>query len=114
MEDKILLKISLISACIGLFILFFIFENSEINVYSIDEINALEENDKIIVFGEVMNLNENDNVASFDISEYKIISQKAVFFKKANESTGLKKGDIVKITGTWYDKKVIIDNFEKI
>jgi hypothetical protein len=113
MKDEILLKISLLTACVGLFMLFLIFYNNEINIYTIEELQELPENEKIIVYGEILNLKENDKVASFEIFEYKMISQEGIMFKKNSESTKLRKGDNVKISGTWYDNKIIIETIDK-
>ncbi|MFT4297716.1 MAG: hypothetical protein ACMXX5_00825 [Candidatus Woesearchaeota archaeon] len=114
MKDELLLKISLLTAWIGLFALFIILQSNEIKVYTIEELDMLEDNEKVAVIGQVRNLNENERAVSFDISEYKIVSQRGIMFKRNNESSGISAGDFVKIKGSWYENRIIIDDIEKI
>jgi len=114
MEDEKLLKISLITACVGLFVLFIIMWFSSEEVYRLEEVEELDENDGLIVYGKVDYVDENDKVRMFEIVEYKKIGQKALLFKENNESTGVEEEDYVRIKGTWYDGKIIIEEIRKI
>jgi len=114
MEDEKLLKVSLVVACSGMFVLFVILEFSEENVYKVEEIGELEDNSEVVVYGKVLSLVDREKVASFDISEQKIIRQKALLFKDSNESVGINEGDYVKLKGSMYKGNVVVNEIEKV
>ncbi len=114
MEDEKLLKISLISACIGIFALFCILYYSSEKVYSVEELKEVDDNTKITVYGLVKGLRETEKIAQIEIIEYRMIKQESLLFKDNNESVSVSEGERVKIKGEMYDGKLIIEKIEKI
>ena len=114
MKDEKLLKISLITTIIGLFALFIISQYQEDEVYRIDEIDKLEDNEKLVTYGKVENIKESEKALNIDITEMKKIRQKAVMFKDSNKSSGVSNGDYIKIKGEKYNGKVIVEDIEVI
>ena len=112
MEDEKLLKMSLIIACSGIFVLFGILEFSDEVIYNVEEVGVLEENSDVVVYGKVLSLVDGEKVASFDISEYKIVRQKALLFKDNNNSVGIESGDYIKLEGSMYNGNIIVDEIE--
>lgn len=109
MEDEKLLKISLITASIGIFLLFFIFQFLDHKTYKLEEVESLDDNEEFYVYGFVERIKETDKVAMLDLVEMKKIKQKAVYFKSENISINITEKDYVKIRGSKYEGKIVID-----
>jgi len=124
MKDKLLLKISLLTSVIGIFILFVFLQYEEVNVLNVtnftDMINSNcdsdsdEYFDNINIIGVVENINENNKTLLIDLVEYKRINQKAIMFKDSSDVIGINDGDIVEVNGNWYNGKLILNNIERI
>lgn len=112
MKDEMLLKMSMITAAIGLFALFLICQFSSEKTYKVDELKSLGENEKITVYATVSGIKENDKVASMRIAG--TVDEDAVLFKKNNESINISINDRVKIKGSWYNNKVVVEDIEKV
>jgi len=115
MKDEKLLKISLITACIGIFLLFVVLINTDEKVYSISEVKELEDNTDIVIYGTIMWSTETDKVLKLSIAEERIIEQDVLMFKDGKEEgEELMQGEIVKIKGQWYNGRIIADQVERI
>lgn len=112
MKDEKLLKISLITTILGLFILFMVSQYQEDKAYRIDEISELDDNERLVTYGRVENIKETDKALSIDITEIKKIRQNAVMFKDNNKSSGINNGDYVMIKGEKYNEKIIVEEIE--
>ena len=51
---------------------------------------------------------------SLKIFEIKKVEREALYFKSKDEMVNVSKGDLLKIEGSMYEGKVLIDKFEKI
>ena len=69
---------------------------------------------KFNLYGKVSSTREFEKVVSLDIFETKIIKKEALYFKSKNESVNISEGDILKIEGSIYEGKILIDKYEKI
>jgi translation initiation factor IF-1 len=113
MEDDKLLKISLATACIGIFMLFIIMEISEPDTYSIEELDAASENEEVMIYGKIESIRETEKVVEIAIIENKIIRRKALRFKENEDDMEIDEGDVVKIQGSMYQGDIVIEDIER-
>lgn len=109
MEEKTLLKLSLIISLSGLVLLYFL--SSGIDLEAVPGIEEVEENSEITVRGNLGKVTQLDTVAFLELWQEKIVKTTVVLFKDQNIS--LQAGDYVEISGTVEDyegKKEVIGN----
>ncbi len=99
MEEKTLLKVSLIVGIVGLFLLYFI--SSEITLDTIPNINGIPEEEIVKISGVVGKVTNSDKVAFLEVLNEKIEKTKVILFKDSNIS--LNAGDYIEISGTVED-----------
>lgn len=119
MNDKILLKISLITAVFGIFFLFIFLKTEEVEYMSVKEFrnltNCQDINlNNVYIIGLVENINENNKTILIDLVEYKKIQQRAIYFKDNTETIGITDGDIVEIRGNWFNGRLVLNTIEKV
>jgi hypothetical protein len=119
MNDKILLKISLLTAVVGIFLLFIFLQKEEVRYMSVIEFKNLTTCQNInlknvFIIGLVEKIDENNKTILLDLVEYKRIQQKAIYFKENAETLGINDGDIVEIKGNWFNGKLILNSIEKV
>jgi hypothetical protein len=114
MDDDILLKISLVSACIGLFSMFIVQSIAELPEYNVSEVKDAKENKDLYVNGKVTGFYEGEKSASIRISECRLIDQDIVYFKDNPDSINVTKGDQIRILGSKYQGKLIAEKIEKL
>lgn len=112
MNDDRLLKLSLMTACIGIFALFGILEFSSVRMYSVEEVIDIDDNEDIVMHAKVENVKESKKVVSFNIIEVRKIKQKALYFKEKDVDSGINTGDYIRIEGSKYNGNVIVDKYE--
>ena len=95
MDEKLILKISLICTLIGILALFFLSENIKIDEVSIDKINNLKEGTDVKIKGFVNKVTDLDKIAILDIAQLKSVP--VLLFKSGNIT--INEGDYVEITG---------------
>ena len=96
MQEKLLLKISLICTLIGILALFFLSEYViKVDEVSIDKLDELGEGKDVKIKGYVENIKDLDKIAILDVSQLKSIS--VLLFKSGNLT--INEGDYVEITG---------------
>jgi preprotein translocase subunit YajC len=108
MKDEMLLKISLATACMGIFALFIIMQSEKEIVYTLEEIDGLKENEEIVVYGIIDGIRESNEAINIEITEIKKIKKNALYFKD-DSRINLKEGDYVKIKWTKYGDGIIVD-----
>lgn len=112
MEDKTLLKISLICSIFGILTLIFISHKIEIPITDIKEINKDQLDQKIKIKGEISSITPLDDLTILIIDD-STGEIKAILFDKIE----LKQNTIVEISGTIEEYKgeveIIIDNIKK-
>ncbi|MBR9683239.1 hypothetical protein GOV03_01745 [Candidatus Woesearchaeota archaeon] len=109
MEEKTLLKVSLIVGLLGLVALYFI--SSGIDLESIKSIGDIDEEEEVKLSGRVGKVSENGAVVFLEILNEKIEETKVVLFKDGG--IDLIEGDYVEILGTvevYEGEKEIIGN----
>jgi hypothetical protein len=114
MDDDKLLKMSLITSCIGIFALFIILMMTSGKVYQIEELKELDDYEKVVAYGKVVSYNEDDKLISMGLAQQKLIMQKTILFKENNKSLGIKKDDLVKVSGEMYEGKLVASKIEKV
>lgn len=95
MEEKILLRISLFSSLLGLFVLFIILNFFTIEEKEISEISAEKEWNSVKIRGFVESVKNKEGIAVIEIAELKTTS--AIIFTPENIS--LEKNEEVEIVG---------------
>lgn len=109
MEEKTLLKVSLIIGLVGILVLYFI--SSEIDLETITWTEGIEEEENIKIAGVVGRVSEGENVVFLEILNKRVENVKVVLFKEGG--IVLSEGDYVEIQGTveeWEGEKEIIGN----
>lgn len=95
MKEKLLLKISLISALIGILALFFLSENIKVDEVSIDRLDGLNVGTDVKIKGFVKKITDLDKIAILEVSQLKSVT--VILFKSGNLT--FKEGDYVEVTG---------------
>ncbi len=95
MQEKTLLKISLIGSLLGLVVLFLLAQNITITDQQIDRITTGEVEQSVKVKGVVTKVTDREKVMFLEISEKAKIS--ALLFKKENIT--IETGDLIEIKG---------------
>ena len=96
MQEKLLLKISLICTLIGILALFFLSEHViKVDETSIDKLDELGEGKDVKIKGYVENIKDLDKIAILDVSQIKSVP--VLLFKSGNLT--INEGDYVEITG---------------
>ena len=118
MKDELLLKISLTTSILGILILFIFMQFSEVEYMSVKNFSDISKEKNIIndvyIVGLVDTINENNKTLLIDLVEYRQIKQKAVFFKENSSIIGIHDGDIIEISGNWYNGKLVLNTIDKI
>jgi len=96
MDEKFLLKLSLICSLIGILALFFLSEHIDLDESSVDRINELGEGTDVKIRGFIENVKDLDKIAILEVSQIKSVP--VVLFKSGNIT--INHGDYVEITGT--------------
>ena len=96
MEEKTLFKTALIVSMVGVIVLFFFSEFSELEDMNIKEITIEDLDKDVKVIGAVTKIMDTDKVIIMDIAQQDNL--KVVVFKDKNIS--LKKGDYIEVLGT--------------
>lgn len=110
MEEKTLLRISLLVALIGLLLLYFFSLELELNTVS--NLEDVKKGDKVKVKGVLGKFVEKEKVAFLEVWNEKIEKVNVVLFKD-EEKLNLKEGDYVEIEGTveeYQGQKEVIGN----
>lgn len=97
MQEKTLLILSLVGSLLGIFILFFISNNLELDKSSIDKITFSDVDKNVKVMGNVEEIFENEKVMILEINQLQ--KMKVVIFKDNNESIDIKKNDYIEVIG---------------
>lgn len=111
MQDKTLLKISVICSITGIIVLFLISDNISLSATDISKIQESELGKQIKIKGKVDSLTDKENLMFLTISQEKIETISVVLFK--NSDIAIKEGDIIELTGTLEDyegKREILAN----
>lgn len=96
MQEKLLLKISLIGALIGILILFFLSEHFiNVDEVSIEKLDELNEGTDVKIKGIVRRLTDLEKIAILDISQPKSVT--VILFKEGNLT--IKEGDYIQVVG---------------
>jgi pyrimidine operon attenuation protein/uracil phosphoribosyltransferase len=98
MNDKTLLKLSLICSLCGVVILFLISPMIKTPYRSISEINSLESSDSVKLQGVVTNIKELNNTVMIDVAQLNNIT--VVVF---SSNIQVYRGDYIEVTGTVQD-----------
>jgi aspartyl/asparaginyl-tRNA synthetase len=97
MKEKTLLKIAFVCGIIGLFFLFIISDNIEINEKTIDKINKDNVGEDVKLVGTVSRLTNLEDVAFIELEQPSKIT--IVLFKDKKKNISLYQGDTVEIIG---------------
>lgn len=111
MDDKMLLRVALVTAVVGLFVFLLIVEKVEVGERSIAKIDELPEGKEIKVVGVVQRVSQQETVAFIELAEEKIETITVVLFKDKNVS--INEGDFIEVVGSleeYRGKKEIIGN----
>jgi len=96
MDEKFLLKTSLICALIGILLLFYLAEYIiKVDEVSIDRINELDEGTDVKIKGFIEKITDLEKIAILEVSQLKSIT--VILFKSGNIT--ISKGDYVEIIG---------------
>jgi hypothetical protein len=114
MEDEKLLKVSLITVAFGMTALFIIMQVYPEKTYSLKEIENLSESEKVVVYGYVNRIVEADKYALFEISQIDILNKEAIYFKRRDESVKAEENSSVRIKGTIYQGKILVNEIEEL
>ena len=109
MEEKTLLKISLLVCLAGLLGLYFV--SSGMNPAVSSNLDSVENEEEVMVKGVLSKVTDTDKVAFLEVSNEKIETVTVVLFK--DSEINLVEGDYVEILGTveeWKGDKEIIGN----
>ena len=116
MKEKILFKLSFIFSLVGITILFFISENSNINPISISDIEKEEIGNTVKIIGKIERTTNLDKIIFLEVGQEKIETISVILFK--DSEILLSKGDSVEIIGEIDDyngkKEVIANSIRKI
>ncbi len=108
MQEKTLIKISLVTTIIGLLFLFFYVDNLEIKI---SDLSSAKPEEEIKISGVVERLSTEDKVIFLTINGYKEEINEVVVFN--DEEIFLEEGDYIEVTGlveNYQGKKEIIAN----
>ena len=111
MQDKTLLKISVICSLIGIIVLFLIADNLSLSTTEISKIQQSELGKQVKIKGKIESLSETDNLMFLTVGQEKIETVSVVLFKDSD--IALEKGDNIELTGTLEDyegKREILAN----
>ncbi len=109
MEEKTLLKVSLIVVLLGITALYLVSSKIDLNV--IESLDGIEEEAEVKISGVLGRVTETDKVIFLEIFNQKIEETEVVLFKDGE--IDLSEGDYVEISGTVEDylgKKEVIGN----
>lgn len=108
MEEKLLLKISLVVGIAGIVLLYFL--SSQAELPAVKSLEGTEEGEKVRISGMIGKVSEKNNTLFIEILNEKIEKTHVVLFKESEE-VALAEGDYVEIAGTIEDyqgKKEIV------
>jgi len=113
MEDDKLLKLSLITAIIGIFALSIVFYFADFPEHSFEEIKELDDYEEFYTTAKILDYHETDKVIMLDLVQYKEIEMKAVYFKDEDSNISLIDPvmGFVRIKGSKYDDEIIVHEF---
>ena len=105
MQEKTLLKISFITALIGLLILLFILDKIELSNFNISNLSGNEIDKKVKIKAELLNIKETPGLYILEVKDF---SGKITVIVFKDEPLDLQKGDILEIEGqvTSYKDKI--------
>lgn len=95
MQEKPLIKISLLTTILGLSFLFFYAQTLDLTLQQ--DIEDLSSPEKVMMKGTVQNLKVTDNAIFFELEGEKIIQTEVILFPES--SIYLREGDHVELTG---------------
>ena len=104
MDDKLLLKIALITSIMGIVILYFISSTANIPETKISKINELEESQTVKVTGKIKSISKTEKVTFIELTQEETV--KIIVFNDRNLS--LEKDENIEITG-----RITINNNNK-
>ena len=107
MQEKTLLKISFITALIGLLVLLFILDKIELSNFSISNLSKNEIDKKVKIKAELLSIKETPGLYILEVKDF---SGKISVIVFKDEPLNLNKGDVLEIEGqvTSYKDKVEI------
>ena len=107
MNEKLLLKISFITAIIGILILLFILQKIELSKVNLNNITKNDIDKKIKIKGELISITETPGLYILNVKDF---SGEIAVIAFKEEKLDLKKGDILEIEGqiTGYQDKIEI------
>ena len=111
MQDKTLLKISVICSLVGIIVLFLIADNLNLSTTEISKIQQSELGKQVKITGKIESLSETDTLMFLTVGQEKIETVSVVLFKDSD--IALEKGDNIELTGTLEDyegKREILAN----
>ena len=115
MKEKTLLRVALISAIIGVSVLFIISDNIEIDEKTIDKINKDNIGEKVKIKGIVTKVSDTNKTLFLEISQPE--SMTLIVFKDDKE-INISSGDYIEVIGKIDEYKgemeVIVDKIRKI
>jgi len=97
MQEKLLLKIALITSLVGILIIFFISDNIEISQSNIEKITLDNKDEMVKVKGRVSKVIDTEKVTILNILQPSEIT--VVLFKQENEASLIKENNEVEIIG---------------
>ena len=107
MQEKTLLKISFITALIGLLVLLFILDKIELSNFSISNLSENEIDKKVKIKAELLSIKETPGLYILEVKDFSCKISVIVF---KDEPLNLNKGDVLEIEGqvTSYKDKIEI------
>ena len=111
MKERVLFKISLIGAVLGVLILYLVSLQSGLDESLISELGNFDDEDDVKIVGVVTRVTEKEKVAFLEVAQEEVKSITVVLFK--DENISLVEGDYVEIEGsleTYRGEKEIIGN----
>ena len=107
MQEKTLLKISFITALIGLLVLLFILDKIELSNFSISNLSENEIDKKVKIKAELLSIKETPGLYILEVKDF---SGEITIIVFKDEKLDLQKGDILEIEGqvTSYKDKIEI------
>ncbi len=96
MQEKTLLKISLICTLVGIFVLFVISNNIEIKESIVNDINGINVDERALIKGTVNRVVNNEKFTIIKLEKKEFID--ILLFENFLD---LKKGDKIEIRGSW-------------
>ena len=97
MKEKTLFKIAFICTVVGLWVLFFISENLEIEEIDVSKIDSIDIGKEVRVIGRVERITDTEKVAFMVVGQEKIESVSVVLFKDGE--IFIEQGDYVELIG---------------